>query len=354
MIFQKLLNNFVRSSSFSFGEFNNDIIKKENRPLGLVVFDEAHNLGDGERGLRSELVLSTINRESPDTHFLLLSPFVPNADELAVWLDSERSKSIKPSLSINWQPNDRLLALAYPKGNGRMWGVEAKPLYVSQPHRMPISFDARISLQKEKLHNTPISKVRTSKINVSAIIAEVLSGRGSSIVLAYSPADCWKIAENLSRNLPDKSSSNIELVMEFIEVENGSDYILYNLLKKGIGVHHAGISPEVRIPLEWPAEEDELVTLVATSTIAQGVNFPISNVIFSTNSKPVKMGSEFVRKDLQHDEFWNMVGRSGRLFHETLGLVIFASQTPYDKKIEDFVNTSCKIKIRVHDYKYPL
>ena len=41
-----------------------------DRPLGLVVLDEAHNLGDGERGLRSELVLATINRESPDTHFL--------------------------------------------------------------------------------------------------------------------------------------------------------------------------------------------------------------------------------------------------------------------------------------------
>jgi len=53
------------------------------RLLGLVVADEAHNLGQGERGLRMELLLALLNRESPDTHFLLLTPFVPNADELA-------------------------------------------------------------------------------------------------------------------------------------------------------------------------------------------------------------------------------------------------------------------------------
>lgn len=117
------------------------INQKNNRPLGLVIFDEAHNLGDGKRGLRSELVLAMINRESPDTHFLLLTPFVPNAQGLATWLDSERSKSITPSLSVDWQPNDRLLALVYPKGKGRVWGLEAKPLHVNVPHRSSIAFD---------------------------------------------------------------------------------------------------------------------------------------------------------------------------------------------------------------------
>jgi hypothetical protein len=316
----------------------NDTISKDNRPLGLVVLDEAHNIGDSERGLRSELVLSTINRESPDTHFLLLTPFVPNAKEIALWLDTERSKSVTPLLSIDWQPNDRLLALSYPKGSGKVWGLEAKPLNVNHPHRSPISFDERIPLQHEKRREITFSKAKASKINVAALVAEALSNRGTSIVLAYSPTDCWTLAENLATKLPEKTSNKITLVREFTQAECGNDFILCEMLKKGIGVHHAGIPPEIRTLLEWLAEEGELVTLVATATLAQGVNFPISNIILSTTTKFVKKGGYPTRENLRPDEFWNIAGRAGRLFQETLGLVLFASQTQDDPKIEAFVN----------------
>jgi replicative superfamily II helicase len=199
-----------------------DVTKQNNnRPLGLVVLDEAHNLGDGERGLRSELVLAMINRESPDTHFLLLTPFVPNAQELATWLDSERSKSITPSLSVNWQPNDRLLALIYPKGKGKVWGLAAKPLHVNVPHRSPIAFDEPVQIQHEKSRGITYSEAKSSKNNVAAITAEALSQRGNSIVLAYSPTDCWNIAAKIAQNLPEKNSTKLALVREFTESEYG-------------------------------------------------------------------------------------------------------------------------------------
>jgi superfamily II DNA/RNA helicase len=315
-----------------------DSISKDGRPLGLVVLDEAHNLGDGERGLHCELVISTINRESPDTHFLLLTPFVPNADEIALWLDSERSKSVSPSLSIDWQPNDRLLALAYPKGKGKVWGLEAKPLHVNHSHRSPIAFDDRIPIQHEKPREITLSQAKVSNINVAAIIAEVLSHRGTSAVLTGSPRDCWTLAEKLVESLPEKKSGKLALVREFAEAECGEDFALCKMLKKGIGVHHAGISPEIRALLEWLAEEGELVVLVATSTLAQGLNFPISNVILSTIYKHVKIGNQYVNQKMRPDEFWNIAGRAGRIFQETLGLVLFASGTQDNTKIEDFVN----------------
>lgn len=308
------------------------------RPLGLVVLDEAHNLGDGERGLRSELVLATINRESPDTHFLLLTPFVPNAAELATWLDDERSRSVTPSLAINWQPNDQMLALAYPRGRGRVWGLELKPLHVSRPHRMPIAFDERVTVDRERTRDITLTQAKSSKVGVAALVAEALTFRGSSIVLAYSPTDCWNLARKLAAVLPDKQSDHLSLVREFVAAEYGDDFALHGLLAKGVAVHHAGISPEVRSLLEWLTEQGELAALVATSTVAQGVNFPISNVILSTHFKPIRIGGDFIKGKLRPDEFWNIAGRAGRLFQDTLGLVIFASQKPDDDSLEDYVN----------------
>lgn len=316
----------------------NGALDKEDRPLGLVVLDEAHNLGDGDRGLRSELVLATINRESPDTHFLLLTPFIPNAAELATWLDDERSNSITPSLAVNWQPNDQMLALAYPNGRGRSWGLEVKPLHVSQPHKHPIAFDERVAIEHESPRPVTLSQAKSSKLNVAALTAKALAARGSSIVLAYSPADCWNLADKLKAMLPDKSSDNLSLVREFVAAECGEDFALYSLLAKGIGVHHSGISPEIRSLLEWLTEEGELAALISTTTVAQGVNFPISNVILSTWQKPVPVGNNYIRQPLRPDEFWNIAGRAGRLFQDTLGLVLFASQTPDDEAVEAYVN----------------
>ena len=308
------------------------------RTLGLVVLDEAHNLGDGERGLKSELVLATINRESPDTHFLLLTPFVPNAKELATWLDDERSKSVTPSLSINWQPNDQMIAIAYPKGKARVWGMEVKPLHVSQPYRTPIAFDERVTIDRERKREIPITKAKSSKLGVAALVTEAIASHGNSIVLAYSPTDCWNLAEKLMPLLPDKQSENLNLVRDFVAAEYGEDFALYAHLEKGVGVHHSGISPEIRALLEWLTEIGELVALVATTTVAQGVNFPISNVILSTHYKPVRIGNSYIKEKLRPDEFWNVAGRAGRLFQDTLGMVIFASQQPDDTTLEDYVN----------------
>lgn len=313
-------------------------LSQDDRPLGLVVLDEGHNLGDGERGLRSELVLATVNRESADTHFLLLTPFVPNAKELATWLDDERSQSIAPSLAINWQPNDQMIALAYPKGKGRIWGLEVKPLHVSQPHRIPIAFDERVTISPERNRDISLTRAKASKLGVAALVAEAIASHGSSIVLAYSPTDCWQLAEKLAPLLPDKQSENLTLVRDFVAAEYGTDFALCDHLRKGVGVHHSGISPEVRALLEWLTEEGELVALVATTTVAQGVNFPISNVILSTHYKAVRIGSSFIKQKLRPDEFWNIAGRAGRLFQDTLGMVIFASQEPEDLALEAYVN----------------
>ena len=76
--------------------------RRIGRPLTLVVVDEAHGLASGPRGLRLELLLATINRECRYAQFLLLTPFVPNADEIARWLAPDSHRSIE--LGVDWTP----------------------------------------------------------------------------------------------------------------------------------------------------------------------------------------------------------------------------------------------------------
>ncbi len=65
--------------------------KKVSRPLVLIVMDEAHNIEDGDRGMRAEFLLATIRRECASANFLLMMPFVPNGDALSRCLSPESS-----------------------------------------------------------------------------------------------------------------------------------------------------------------------------------------------------------------------------------------------------------------------
>lgn len=70
--------------------------------MTLVVVDEAHNLQNDTRGLKLELLLANINKECENAQFLLLTPFIENAKEIATWLGGANSDDI--STSLDWQP----------------------------------------------------------------------------------------------------------------------------------------------------------------------------------------------------------------------------------------------------------
>jgi replicative superfamily II helicase len=77
--------------------------KRTTRPLAMVVMDEAHNIEDRERGLRIELLLATIKLDEPQSNFLLLMPFVPNASDLAQWLAPDQGCTVSIGAAA-WQP----------------------------------------------------------------------------------------------------------------------------------------------------------------------------------------------------------------------------------------------------------
>ena len=74
----------------------------------------------------------------------------------------------------------------------------------------------------------------------------------------------------------------IRLVQDFLRTEISIDFELIHMLSRGVGVHHAGLSDEVRTLIEWLAEESRLRVLCATTTIAQGINFPVASVFLSS------------------------------------------------------------------------
>ena len=97
-----------------------------------------------------------------------------------------------------------------------------------------------------------------SKVNPTlqtAAMARVLSGRGTSIAVGMKINDVWVMAREAKKVLPALSPipEQIQLVQNFLRTEISPNFELIDLLGHGIGVHHAGLSDEVRALIEWLA-----------------------------------------------------------------------------------------------------
>ena len=145
------------------------------------------------------------------------------------------------------------------------------------------------------------------------------------------------MAEKASEVLPqlENTPSEIRLVQDFLRAEVHPEFKLVGMLDSGVGVHHAGLSDEIRSLMEWLAETGRLRLLCATSTIAQGINFPVASVFLASRFVPGRGYSS----SMSPREFWNLAGRAGRIAHDSVGVVGLAQGNDREAAVE-FVSRS--------------
>lgn len=308
------------------------------RPLTLVVVDEAHNIQEGARGLKLELLLSTINAECRMAQFLLLTPFISNAREVARWLGDASSDDI--SLSMDWQPNDRVIGVVSPERaehiKGKSYGYKLNLDAVSTS-RATLSVEGLIPLDKDLTCAKTFSQI-SEQSEIAAAASVQLEKRGPVIVMHSSPTYVWSLANKIKKKAQrlEVTSDRVRLVQDFLTLEMGEEFPLIELLSFGIGVHHAGLSDDTRALMEWLFENEEIRYLVATTTIAQGVNFPVSGVVMAANTYFQK-GAGAV--EMPAADFWNIAGRAGRVDQGSLGVVVLAAaNSEKATKLKAFIN----------------
>jgi len=310
---------------------------KIDRPLSLLVMDEAHNIEDETRGLRIELLLATVKQHyQAKANFLLLMPYVENARTLSRWLAHDRDAGLAISLSTSpWQPNERIVGLVKKQVNGSDWTINYQTL-VTSPKTIHLKGNHQVG------ETRPI-KVPQSSANLSKIVAgcaKVFADRGTSIVIAKTKPDAWSLARVLSDNMDDleKIPPQIQLVQNYLKTEVSPEFELIEMLNKGIGIHHGGLSEEIKALMEWLVEVETLKILCATTTIAQGINFPVSSIFLQ--SYKISVDAKYSR-NMSHREFWNLAGRAGRVGQDNVGVVGIACDTAEkERELIDYVKES--------------
>lgn len=274
----------------------------EDLEVDLVVLDEAHYLGDEDRGVVWEEVLIYLPAR---VKLLLLSATIQNADEIASWLQWLRGTPCRWVAAYE-RPVPLYPLFLFPNG-------ELSPLSTRRGMLAKIRMVETRTLSRKELPNIPQIMDALRQANLLP-----------AIFFLKSRADCEKaislcVTQRSEKPAVKRDGFNTRLNSLLKQYPFMRHHQHLGILKAArVGAHHGGQLPHWKLLLEKLMQEGKLDAIFSTSTVAAGVNFPARTVVIFQSDR--FNGREFV--DLRATDLLQMTGRAGRRGMDEIGFVL--------------------------------
>ncbi|NIQ39038.1 MAG: DEAD/DEAH box helicase [Proteobacteria bacterium] len=274
-------------------------------PVDLAILDEAHYLGDPDRGVVWEEVLIYLPKR---VRMLLLSATIGNSDEIRGWLEDIRGVECHV-VQHDRRPVPLHLLFMFPDG-------ELSPL----GDRRGVLPKITRFLAGSRIPNKAVSKVN---FHFGWVIEQLRTwDLLPAIFFLKSRADCDRAVEKtLARSVPRQDDlnfkSDLEKYLEQHPFLRGQRQLPY-LERFRVGSHHGGQLPRWKLLIEEMMNRGYLDAIFSTSTVAAGVNFPARTVVLVQSDR--FDGRRF--SDLTATELHQMAGRAGRRGKDRIGFAL--------------------------------
>lgn len=270
-------------------------------PAGLdidaIIVDEAQEIGKDRRGITLERVIRMAMRRYPTAQLFFSSPLRSNPEYL-ISLFNRPDLTSAHFVEYQRPVTQNLILVNAVKGATSSAQLEVLSDVGSIPLgriELPFKFRGRYLVNLAKYFTAP---------------------NDVSIIYCNRPSDADKAATELSELYEETEDEELKDFGEFLQQEVHRYYRLGAMVRKGIAFHYANIPQIVRSRIEELAKRRKLRFICCTSTLLQGVNMPAKN-IFLENPKTGQGEGGKIRPG----DFWNLVGRAGRLNQEFSGNV---------------------------------
>ena len=272
----------------------------------VLVIDEIHLIHDPSRGPTLEVIISQFKSLNPNTQIIALSATIQNATELSIWLDSKLIQS-------NWRP---------------------VPLREGVYFQHSISYDDG---KKEKVDGS-------EKKSLERLVENSISNGGQVLVFVNTRRSTVSLANKLSiiveKYLSKKDKKNLEKL--FVSIKNqlfestSVDKKLNFCLERGVAFHNAGLSSVQRRNVEQAFKDRMIKCIVATPTLAAGVNIPAQRVIIRDLWR---YDPNFGMHPIPILEYKQQAGRAGRPRYDKFGeaITIAKNEKQRDEIFENYI-----------------
>jgi DEAD/DEAH box helicase len=325
--------------------------------MRLCVLDECHLLADpGRRGVVAELVIAEVLHRAPSGRALLLSALVENPEDLAAWLKSAAGTRAV-TISEPWRPTRTVRAVLGVDPPGANEAAQPMARQLVEQGRRTLPVEAPVSLlaclqgpwrtaspDDYILVRTgltiPLTLRRDDDDHVApdpggyvnqatSRVAHALAARGRR-VLAFLPANkhySFSVARDMAdlepAPRPSARLTEITALLDLAEAELGVPSLLRSLIERGIAVHTSAMLREEQRASELAFIDGQARVLMATGTLAQGLNLPATAVVIGGT----RVGYDptlppAIREEHARAQLLNAIGRAGRPYVASRSLAI--------------------------------
>jgi len=271
--------------------------------LGAVILDEAHLLGDKERGRSVELLLGLVRARQAagqQIQVVALSASLGDLGGLPEWLGAD---TVMPDA----RPVPLRVGVVDPSGRCR-YRIERGTDATEGTEQL---FPPLVVSHEGRLHE----QVRRAREAVTAaIVGHVLPQEERQVLIfrAHRP-EARSLAKQLGRRF--RLPANADAVAELTPSGTASDESrasaqLRECLESGVAFHLSDLELRERAVVERAVRDGAVRVAVATSTLAMGINTPVSDVIVTDTER--YEASEGRAVSFTVGEIRNMTGRAGR------------------------------------------
>ncbi|RLF51224.1 MAG: hypothetical protein DRN11_03165 [Thermoplasmata archaeon] len=259
--------------------------------IRIVVADEIHLLHDASRGPTLEITLAKL-RLLNEPQIIALSATIKNAHEIASWLDAELIES-------EWRP--------VPLKEGVLFG------------------------RKIYFLDGSVKQIKNPKLE--GLVEDVLAEDGQALIFVntrrLSQSTAEKLAEITKKFVGDEAKEIARRILEGEEVNIVSKK-LAKCVANGVAFHHAGLSSKQRKEIEDAFKKGIIKVIVATPTLAAGINLPARRVIIKSLWRYAEM--EGYMQPIPVLEIKQMMGRAGRPGYDKEGEAILIAKNKIEKE----------------------
>ncbi len=261
--------------------------------LGVVIADEVHLIRDPDRGPTLEITLTRLRRSYPDLQVVALSATVGNAEEVSRWLSAE------PIVS------------------------DFRPV----PLRQGVYSGGRILFT-----DLTTREVAGPGDAVPRLVRTVIQEGGQALVFVNTRRASEQGAQGLVptvRSLlsPEERAlarETVETLLAVAEEETEGVRRLSELIPHGVAYHNASLTNSEREVVEHAFRDRILKALVATPTLAAGINLPARRVIVrDTYRYDDRIG---MQAPIPAMEIQQMCGRAGRPRFDATGEAVLVAR----------------------------
>ena len=266
--------------------------------VDLLVVDEAHKIGDNQRGVILQDAVERVALGNPQLRAVFISPATENPQELLADAPSDMEKIAVDSDAPTVLQN--VIAATQLPGKPKLWRLAL----LQKEGGLPFGI-----LQ---LASTP----QTLRKRL-AFIAAAAGQKGGTLVYANGAAESEEVAELIEQLLPKASTIDPELAELADLARKGvhPEFRLAPLVERGVAFHFGNMPSLIRLEIERLFRAGKIRFLVCTSTLIEGVNLSCRTIVLRGPRKGVGHAME------PHD-FWNLAGRAGRWGDEFQGNII--------------------------------